>query len=132
MVWRFFSSAALVGLFVALLVGCGGSGDDDDATPIPSSDADVTIEVALLDTMSFEPSSITVAPGEVVEVILHNKGTLPHNFEIEGLDVDVDVKAGDTKTAIFTAPSSPGEHKIFCNVIGHEGAGMVGSFIVEQ
>jgi plastocyanin len=57
---------------------------------------------------------------------------LPHNFSIEGLDVNVDVGAGDTETATFTAPSSPGEHKIFCDVVGHEGAGMVGAFIVEE
>lgn len=122
-----------IGVVAAIVVGaCGGSSDDADTPAGASGTADVTVRVALLDTMSFEPAAITVAPGDTVEVILTNKGSLPHNFSIEGLDVDVDVAAGETKTATFTAPGRPGEHKIYCNVVGHEGAGMVGALVVER
>ncbi len=121
----------LLASVVALLaVGCSRGNDDGSSTT--TTDEGVTITVSLLDTMSFEPSSITVAPGDEVTVILSNKGTLPHNFTIEGLGVSVDVAPGETSETTFTAPTSPGEHKIYCNVLGHEGAGMVGSFTVQK
>ena len=57
-----FTAIALGVVLTFAMVGCGGDDDDSDATTAPSGDADVTVEVVLLDTMSFEPSSITVAP----------------------------------------------------------------------
>jgi plastocyanin len=131
MVRQFLGACALCTLFVVSLSGCGSSDSPDPPTSSSGSSGEA-IEVVLMDTMTFEPSSITVSPGETVTLNVTNEGALPHNFSIEGLDVDVDVAAGETETATFTAPSSPGEHKIFCNQMGHEGAGMVGSFIVEE
>ncbi|RIK47179.1 MAG: hypothetical protein DCC58_00755 [Chloroflexi bacterium] len=134
MQWRLWSALVVLCVVSITVFACGGA-DADDENEGPSaltSEADVTVDVVLRDTMSFEPASITVAPGDVVHVNLDNRGALPHNFSITSLNVDVDVPPGGTATVTFTAPSSPGEHRIVCAVPGHEGAGMVGALVVER
>ena len=48
------------------------------------------------------------------------------------VDVDEDLSANDGKSFTFTAPDSPGEYKIYCDIPGHESAGMVATLIVEE
>lgn len=65
-----------------------GHGDEhDDAhdefgEPAEASDADRVIGIAVYDDMSFDPASITVAPGEVVTSRVTNVGTIPHDFTL--------------------------------------------------
>jgi plastocyanin len=112
-----------------LLAACG---DDDDGTPGNAGADGPTFEIALQDTMSFEPEVLTVAPGDEVTLHLTNEGAIQHNFSIEDMDISVDVAPGATENVEFTAPGDPGEHTIFCDEPGHEGAGMTGTLVVER
>jgi plastocyanin len=85
-----------------------------------------------MDEMSFDPESLTVKAGEDTEIALVNDGSAKHNFSIDEVDVDVDLSANDGKSFTFTAPDSPGEYKIYCDIPGHESAGMVATLIVEE
>lgn len=87
----------------------------------------------------FSPDEISVVAGETVRLELHNTDTLtPHNFTLKeknaGLDIDVDVGAGKTRTVEVT-PQWPGSYTFFCNkklpfMKSHRDRGMTGTLIV--
>jgi len=94
---------ALLAVLVLSLASCGGSNDaagghdhDDHSheeesgdhahaveigSPAGASEADRTIEVSAKD-YSFDPSSIEIEEKEVVEFVVTNEGTQPHEFAI--------------------------------------------------
>lgn len=87
----------------------------------------------------FSPDEISVVAGQTVHLELHNTDTLtPHNFTLKektaGLDIDVDVGAGKTRTVEFV-PQWPGSYTFFCNkklpfMKSHRDRGMTGTLIV--
>jgi uncharacterized cupredoxin-like copper-binding protein len=50
--------------------------------PADASDATRTVELTTLDSMSFEPDSLTAAPGEVVTFVVTNAGEATHEFTL--------------------------------------------------
>jgi uncharacterized cupredoxin-like copper-binding protein len=102
-----------------------------------------TIEVTMLDTMRFEPSSISVKAGETVRFVIENKGQLVHEFGIGTLEEQAkhaemmkampDMKHDDPNV-ITVAPGQnkeliwqftrTGAFEIACHVPGHYPAGM--------
>jgi uncharacterized cupredoxin-like copper-binding protein len=72
-----------------------------------------------------------------VTVILPNHGMTLHNFsttdhnnpDVPNLGIDVDLAVGTTETVTINAPA--GDYYFFCNVPGHEAAGMFGTLHVE-
>ena len=94
-------------------------------SPSPVS-VDLTIE--MLD-IRFAPDEMTLPADTDVQVTLPNNGVAPHNFSIDELGIDVDVAPGDEATVLINAPA--GTYKYYCNVPGHEAAGMVGTLTVE-
>ena len=77
----------------------------------------------------FEPEEITIPADTDVTVMLPNDGVTLHNFSIDELGIDVDIEPGATQEATINAPA--GEYEYYCNVPGHEAAGMVGTLIVQ-
>jgi len=102
------------------------------ATPVRS------IPVTLGD-YRFMPDSITIEPGETVQLELTNTDNMtPHNFtlkdEAAGVEVDIDVSAGKTET-VELAPLPGGTYKFYCNkklpfMKSHRKRGMEGTLIV--
>jgi uncharacterized cupredoxin-like copper-binding protein len=102
-----------------------------------------TIKVVMLDSMRYEPSSITVKAGETVRFVVENKGKLTHEFGIgtpeeqaahaemmqamPGMKHDepnvITVEPGETKALIWQF-TKPGTFEIACHVPGHYPAGM--------
>ena len=72
---------------------------------------------------AFEPGAATVAAGEIELV---NDGSSPHNFSVDGTDVDVDVEAGEDGHA--TLDLEPGSYTMFCSF--HRTQGMEGTLTV--
>ena len=115
-----------------LLAACGGSdepssGTTSTSTSQPTSgstteDAGVVDTITLVDN-AFEPGDVAVAAGELELV---NDGASPHNFSIEGTDVDVDVDAGEDGHA--TLDLDPGTYTMFCEF--HRTQGMEGTLTV--
>lgn len=121
---RRFVAAVLAVAAVAGLTACGGSGD--------SSGPATSVEVSLQE-WSITPPEIPVPAGTRVELTIHNKGTMPHNLEIPGLDEKVQstmLTAGDSQTVSFT-PKKKGTYEVLCAVAGHKDSGMVAKLIVE-
>lgn len=131
-------------MLALLLVACGGgnqgaSGDSNAVT------------VNAQDDFSFDPSTITVAAGETIEITLQNNGTVEHSFNILKADAELDhvlqeedeehlheellfdiheTPAGESQTETFTAPDTAGEYTFACLVPGHAAAGMTGTLRV--
>lgn len=145
--WLSLLSVAAVALLV--LTACGGD-DDDDADDAPTSAVMATsmtgtaatmpaggdttgepVTVTMLDTMKFEPVSMTVKAGAEVEIHLVNGGAIEHDFSLDESDVNETLDGGDETDFTFTAPDAPGTYTYFCNIPGHEAAGMKGELIVQ-
>jgi uncharacterized cupredoxin-like copper-binding protein len=102
------------------------------ASPAASPQASpIATEVNLdMVELRFIPDTLEIPANVDVKVNLSNSGNLPHNFSIKDKDVSVDLAAGD-KTS-FTLNLPPGTYDFFCNVPGHESAGMVGKLTVVE
>ena len=70
-------------------------------------------------------------------ITLANKGAIMHNFSVDDhnnptvkdLGIKVDLNPGETKTVTINAP--PGDYYYYCDVPGHEQAGMHGTLTVQ-
>lgn len=108
-----------------------------------------TIEVTMGDNMRFTPDRIEVRQGEVVKLVLKNRGQLLHEFVL-GTQQELDEHAalmlkfpnmehdepymahvlpGMTGEMIWNF-NRPGQFKFGCLVAGHYQAGMVGKITV--
>jgi uncharacterized cupredoxin-like copper-binding protein len=76
----------------------------------------------------FDPAEVHIKAGKV-KFILPNEGAAQHDFSIDELGIQVDMPAGTTQEVEADIPS--GTYEFYCNVPGHEDAGMVGTLVVE-
>mgnify|MGYP000675109077 CR=1 FL=1 len=107
---------------------------------VPAWAADPQVIAVELDSYSFKPDTITIKVGQPVTLKLTNVASfLPHNIVIKapdaGIDVKVDVRAGKSGEATFTATRA-GTYEMVCDKappIGksHKEKGMHGKLIVE-
>lgn len=87
----------------------------------------------------YMPETIRVRAGETVKLSFTNTdGITPHNFILKhknyGLDVDLDVGAGETRSVEIT-PTTPGRYTYYCDkqllfFKSHRERGMEGTLIV--
>jgi len=87
----------------------------------------------------FSPDTITVSPGETIQLQLTNSDSLtPHNFTLQdeaaGLEVDIDISAGSTESVNIT-PLAAGTYEFHCNkklpfMKSHRERGMEGTLVV--
>jgi nitrite reductase (NO-forming) len=78
---------------------------------------------------SFKPNTLSVKAGTVVRLTIANAAAEGHNFDLPAFGVDVALPAGATTQVTFTA-SRPGVYWFWCNLPGHQAAGMVGKLTV--
>ena len=122
---------SLVGIGIALgaatttllagLVPTGGPG----GTKTPTMTGVITIE-----DLRFVGDSPRVKDGEVLGLIVTNPEDVPHSFDIDSLDIHVQVTP-KTTTAVVIEPSGPGQLVFYCSVHGHLAAGMAGTITVD-
>lgn len=92
-------------------------------------DEAVRITVEGKDNLTFTPSTISVRPGQIVELTLINNGRLYHTFAIPDLNIEVQMPPGETNKVTFTAPKA-GEYRFSSGVIS-EFDSMKGTLIVK-
>lgn len=114
-------NAALPFALGLLVAACGGSSgydgtSSDTGAPVP------TLTVTSLDSLKFDPSTLT-APAGKIKFVHESKGSVAHSFVIEG---KFKLVGNDDKTVEF----EPGEYEFFCDVPGHREAGMKGTLTV--
>jgi plastocyanin len=131
------------------LAGCGGSSDGQaSTTPVSTPPQAAVTTTAGSDTaaagsgttlvlaadptgkLEFDKTELE-APAGKVTIVFTNDSPVEHNVVIEGNGVDVEselVKDGEQTT--ITADLEPGTYTYFCEVPGHEEAGMKGTLTV--
>lgn len=70
--------------------------------------------------------------GELVRLVLINKGSLVHDLKIEGLEVSIGLIPPGDKGFVEFRPDKAGEFAYYCTIIGHRERGMEGKLIVEE
>ncbi len=104
---------------LALAVSLAACGDDGDDGAAAADGGAITIEMG---DMYFEPDSITVPAGEVIEVELDNVGASEHDLVLDdGTDTGT-VPPGESTTVEI----GPFEESTtgWCSVPGHQSSGM--------
>ncbi len=106
----------------------GGSPSPAPAGPTtaPAAAAPITIE---LQDIKFVPDTFTIPANTPTKVTLKNTGATLHNFSIDELGIKQDVQPGQTVDVEINAAA--GDYKYYCDVPGHEAAGMVGTLTVK-
>jgi plastocyanin len=118
-------------LFLAPLAACG---DDDDTTSSTTSTAGDdggsggggTLTVGAENNLRFDAESYEAAAGEIT-VVYENQGSVPHTLLIKGVD-DFKLSVGDRDEG--TVELDPGTYELYCDVAGHEAAGMTAELTV--
>lgn len=110
--------------------------NDGAATPTEGG-SDVSpgeqVTIVTLDSLSFEPNELQVAPGQ--QIAVRNDGFLPHDLAVDawgGVMVDL---LNNGETGYFTVPedAAVGEQfEFYCTVPGHKAQGMVGTFTIVE
>jgi uncharacterized cupredoxin-like copper-binding protein len=65
----------------------------------------------------------------VLGLFVENRDTISHSFDIDALDIHVQIPANAT-VAVAIKPTQAGPLKFYCAVGGHEAAGMAGTIDV--
>jgi uncharacterized cupredoxin-like copper-binding protein len=138
----------LVGTMVALaLTACSGGQDAS------GGDAERVIQVEALDSLAFEPGSVSVQAGETVRFVVTNSGEAAHEFVLgpesvqvaheeasdageehggmhaEGQLAALELAPGETEEAVVTFEET-GDVLFGCHEPGHYDGGMVGTVTV--
>ena len=113
------AAAAALG---TILVGCGGS---DDAASGCTADSTVTVHAS--DDLKFDKESYDATNG-CVQIDYVNDGSTAHTLVIKG-DSEFDKLSIGSKDS-GTADLDPGTYTIYCDISGHEAAGMEATLTV--
>ncbi|MGH9038141.1 MAG: plastocyanin/azurin family copper-binding protein [Acidimicrobiia bacterium] len=127
--------ASLLAVVFVLLAACKGGGS---GTPPPSAADGVTrppvgpgtpVTIKAGD-LFLEPAEATVPPGPVTFTYV-NEGVQAHTLLIEGVGgFKLEVASrGDTDTG--NVALKPGPYKLYCDVPGHQAAGMESTLVVQ-
>jgi uncharacterized cupredoxin-like copper-binding protein len=89
--------------------------------------------VKAMDTMKFDPPTLSAKAGQPIQVTLDNTGQLLHDFSItEGVSQPVKISAQPGQKAVTTFTiDKPGTYTYFCAEPGHEQAGMKGTLTIQ-
>lgn len=99
------------------------------ATAITITGFDIGWEYEGQRTAPGAPITVPVSPGTTIN--LPNQGVAAHNFVVDEWAILLDMPIGGTTQATVPADAAPGSYKFYCNIAGHEPAGMVGTLVVD-
>lgn len=118
---------------LALIVaGCGGddsesgSGDGGSAATVPEAGEPLTV---IAEDIDFPHDSYEAEAGEI-DVVYENEGSIVHTLvieDVEGFKLEVRSR-GDVDEG--TVELEAGEYKMYCDIPGHERAGMTADLVV--
>lgn len=117
-------SMAVIGVVVgavatSILAGLAAAGG------VEITEAPTLTGVLTAEKSAFVETRLQMKDGEVLGLFVTNRDDIAHTFDIDSLDIHVDLPANST-TAIAVKPIGPGSLDFFCAVPGHREAGMVG------
>ncbi len=115
---------AIIGA-VAIAAVLSDDGGFASADAIPTTQIDVGLSEFAID------GNFTAPAGNVV-LVVSNNGTMEHNVVMRGSSMrTANLSVGDTES-LDLGPLSPGIYELFCDIAGHESAGMVVELTVTE
>ena len=121
--WMAAVGVAVGAVATSILAGLASAGGAEIA------EAPTLTGVLTAENTAFVETHLQMQDGEVLGLFVTNSDDIAHTFDIESLDLHVDLPANST-TAVAVKPASPGTLEFFCAVPGHREAGMVGTIDV--
>jgi plastocyanin len=117
----FFSGVLLLGIFLSFTY------------PENQILAEVPDEVIWIDmlNMHFVPDHMELSSGLKTALYLVNKDDIPHSFDVDELGIHISVPPNSSTIALIQ-PTEIGEFYLYCDVPGHEAAGMIGTVTVRD
>ena len=113
-------------LLTLVVTGCGDSDDDGGDAAGDCSPAASSLTVGALDELSFDADSYDADTG-CIEVTYENEGSVAHTLLVDGQS-GFKLAVGDTDTG--TIELDAGEYTLYCDVAGHQAAGMEATLTV--
>jgi uncharacterized cupredoxin-like copper-binding protein len=126
------------------VAGCASPLASRSSNPAPSAQA--TVVAVRATDFAFHPAQLTLRAGVPVRLELTNEGKIEHDIlfrnlkatgirlprgqHMHGEHLAAHAEPGKMAWVEFT-PTEPGTYEVFCSVLGHKEAGMVGTLIVE-
>jgi nitrite reductase (NO-forming) len=133
---RHLALAAATLAAASLLSACSaGASADPKAATAPAAPPATAQRVTVkgLDTMRFDPPTVTVKAGQPVTLTFTNEGQIIHDWTLsQGVPQRVQIVAQgqQERQATFTV-DRPGTYAYVCAQPGHEAAGMKGTLVAE-
>jgi plastocyanin len=121
-----FSFFAIVFGFCALAIAANALSNSEDAKNVAAVGGSAT--KVTLSEFKIEPAMVMVAEGDSVSVT--NAGTVEHNLAVKGTDIKTAMLKPGESASLDVGGLKPGDYTLFCEVAGHEGAGMKASLMV--
>jgi nitrite reductase (NO-forming) len=125
----------LIGLIALLpvLAACTSATATKPSAGAASGTATQQLTVKAMDTMKFDPPTLSAKAGQPIQVTLDNSGQLVHDFSVtEGVAQPVKTIAQPGQKAVTTFTiEKPGTYTYFCSQPGHEEAGMKGTLTIQ-
>jgi plastocyanin len=116
---RLLRTIAVTALVLVPAAGCG-SGGSSGGGGTPDTGLGADLEVHAKDSLKFDKKSYTATAGDI-DVVYKNDGSTAHNLLIEDVD---DFKLTVGKTDEGTVTLKAGTYTLYCDLAGHEQAGM--------
>jgi nitrite reductase (NO-forming) len=122
--------------FIALLpvlAACTSATATKPSAGAASGSVTQQLTVKAMDTMKFDPPTLSAKAGQPIQVTLDNTGQIDHDFSItEGVSQPVKNLAQPGQKAVTTFTiDKPGTYTYFCSQPGHEQAGMKGTLTIQ-
>ena len=124
---RSLASLAIAPALVLTLAACGGgSNDSSSSTSTTAGGAQSTVTVHAEDALHFDKTAYTAKAG-TIKIDYINDGSVAHTLLIQG---NKKFKLGIGHEASGTVTLAPGTYTLYCNLPGHEAAGMKATLTV--
>jgi plastocyanin len=105
----------------------GSDQANDHGTQDATGKTTFEVEADNDDGFYFKPTIVTGSSNQSITLEIKNEGTVPHNFSIESLNVNVTINPGSSQEVQVTFPAS-GTTEFFCSF--HRSQGMAGELQV--
>ena len=120
---RLFRTIAGVALVLLPVAACGGGSSTANSS---ASSADVTVHAQ--DSLKFDKTDYSAKAGDV-KIAYVADGSLTHTLLIKDKNgFKLQVSSGETKTGTVNLPT--GSYTLYCDIPGHEAAGMKAALTV--
>jgi len=109
----------------ALVATLGACGDTDDGASGCNAGPELTVGAE--DDLVFDAERYEAAPG-CIDITYTNNGSIAHTLLVRGKS-GFKLAVGNTDQGTVDLPA--GTYELYCDIAGHEAAGMVAELVVE-